>query len=83
LPLQSQQIARQCARIEEAAVQCLVEGRAIARAQKVRALHVQQAAFDRVGDFELAIQKVAEQRQVASERKGHRFGAGASCDGYA
>jgi hypothetical protein len=51
LPLQSQQIARQCARIEEAAVQCLVEGRAIARAQKVRALHVQQAAFDRVGDF--------------------------------
>jgi hypothetical protein len=31
----------------------------------------------------LAIQKVAEQRQVASERKGHRFGAGASCDGYA
>ena len=45
--------------------------------------HVQQAAFDLVGDFGLAIQKVAEQRQVVSERKRHRFGAGASCDGYA
>lgn len=76
-------VARQCARIEETTVQCLVEGRAIARARKVLASYVQQAAFDLVGDFVLAIQKMAEQRQVVSERKRHRFGAGASCDGYA